>query len=91
MFFKKIGAARTRVFVQKLTVMNAKGEPVLNEANVARLFRQKLKVKDADAVVAQMRRMGKGVGGQVTPEGFYLWASSLGVNMHPTMPQNPHN
>ena len=76
MFFKKIGVARTQVLVQKLTVMNAEGDPIVNEAKIARIC-QKLKVQDTDAVVKQMRSMGKGVRGQVTPEGFCAWASNL--------------
>ena len=74
-FFKKIGVARTLVLAQKLTVTNVEGGLVLNEAKIVKLFRQKLRVQDTDAVVEQMRSMGKGAGGQVTPEGFCAWAS----------------
>jgi hypothetical protein len=76
-FFKKIGVARTLVLAQKLTVTNVEGGLVLNEAKIVKLFRQKLRVQDTDAVVEQMRSMGKGVGGQVTPEGFCEWASKF--------------
>ena len=47
----------------------------MNELMIVKLFRQKLKVQDTDAIVEQMRSMGKGAGGQVTPEGFCAWAS----------------
>jgi len=75
MFFKKIGVARTQVLVQKLTVTDVEGGLVMNELMIVKLFRQKLKVQDTDAIVEQMRSMGKGAGGQVTPEGFCAWAS----------------
>jgi hypothetical protein len=75
MFFKKIGLARTQLLVQKLTVTDVEGGLVMNELMIVKLFRQKLKVQDTDAIVEQMRSMGKGAGGQVTPEGFCAWAS----------------